>query len=155
MDDLVRALADADPAAALGALEALVQRDVGAKLFTVSVQHPVTGMARRAWTNAPEVYPVGGEKPLPENRWTEIVVRQRRTWVANTPQEVAELLFDHETIASLGCGAAVNLPVVVADRVLGTINLLDVPGHFTPERLAALDGLRLAAVAVLLRLGLE
>ena len=107
------ALADPDPQAALAALAALVQATVGARLYTVMALDPDTGMARRVWTSDPDTYPVGGEKPLPENPWTEIVIRARRTWVANTPEEVAGLLFDHATIARLGCGAALNLPVTV------------------------------------------
>lgn len=148
---LTAALADPDPQAALSALDALVQARLGARLFTVMEFDAATGISRRLWTNAPDVYPVGGEKPLPDNDWTRQVIRDRRAWVANTLDEVAAMLFDHETIASLGCGSALNLPIVVADQVVGTLNLLDVPGHFTPDRLAAADGLRLAGAAVLLR----
>lgn len=148
---LTAAFADADPGAALLALDALVQVRVGAKLFTVMAFDAATGISRRLWTNAPEVYPVGGEKPLPENDWTRHVILDRRPWVANTPAEVAAMLFDHETIAALGCGAALNLPIVVADQVIGTLNLLDAPGHFTPDRLAAAETLRLPGAAVLLR----
>ena len=148
---LAAALADPDPGAALSALDALVQATVGARLFTVMAFDAATGISRRIWTNAPETYPVGGEKPLPENDWTRQVIHDRRLWVANTPAEVAAMLFDHETIAALGCGAALNLPVVVADRVIGTLNLLDAAGHFTPERLAAAESLRLPGAAVLMR----
>ncbi|KGJ09041.1 hypothetical protein IC63_03255 [Paracoccus sphaerophysae] len=135
----------------MAALDALVQRRVGARLFTVMAFDATTGISRRIWTNAPEVYPVDGEKPLPQNDWTRQVIVQRRAWVANTPAEVAEMLFDHATIAALGCGAALNLPVVVADQVIGTLNLLDAAGHFTPARLAAAHTLRLPGAAVLLR----
>lgn len=150
--DFTAALADTDPMAVFAALEALVQDTVGAKLFTVMALDPVSGMARRVWTNAPDVYPVGGEKPMPDNAWTDLVIRQRRDWVANSPARVAELLFDHQTIASLGCGSALNMPIVVAGRVIGTLNLLDVEGHFTPERLAAAQQIRLPGAAALMRL---
>lgn len=151
-DDLATALTDADPKAALAAFEALVQTTVGARLFTVMLLDPATGMARRVWTNAPQVYPVGGEKPLPDNTWTDMVIRNRRIWVANTLPDVVELLFDHETIAGLGCGSALNMPVVVGGDVLGTVNLLDAEGHFTPARLAAVEALRVPAAAVMMRI---
>lgn len=151
MDDLAIALASSDPTDTLAAFEALVQRSVGARLFTVMRFDAATGLSRRIWTNAPDVYPVGGEKPLPDNAWTAHVIYQRRDWVANTPAEVAAMLFDHETIASLGCGAALNMPVVVADQVLGTVNLLDAAGHFTPQRLTAAGDLRVPAAAALMR----
>ena len=151
MRSLAAALADPDPSAALAAFADLVHRTAPARLFTMMSLDPATGISRRVWTNAPQVYPVGGEKPLPDNRWTDIVIRQRRTWVANSLPEVAELLFDHETIASLGCGSALNLPVVVGGDVLGTVNLLDAEGWFTADRLAAVETLRLPACAVLMR----
>lgn len=154
MDDLALALADPQSDASLAALERLVQARVGARLFTVMAFDQATGLSRRVWTNAPAVYPVGGEKPLPDNRWTDIVIRERQDWTANTRAEVAELLFDHETIAALGCGSALNMPVVVGDQVLGTVNLLDAEHHFTPQRLAAAQTLRLPAAAVLMRLRL-
>ncbi len=44
-----------------------------------------------------------------------------------------------------------NVPIVVAGRVLGTLNCLNVAGHFTPERIAAAETLKEAgAIAFLL-----
>lgn len=151
LEDLGAALALPEPVAALAALERLVQARVGARLYTVMAFDAATGLSSRIWTNAPDIYPVGGQKPLPANRWTDLVIRDRKDWVANTPPEVAELLFDHQTIAALGCGACLNMPIVVAGQVLGTVNLLDAAGHFTPERLAAARSLKLPAAAVLMR----
>ena len=149
--DFIAALAEGDPNAALAALDALVQQTVGARLFTVMALDPDTGISRRIWTNAPDFHHVGGEKPLPDNPWTDHVIRQRRDWVANSPDEIAALLYDHENIAALGCGAALNMVIVVGDRVLGTLNLLDAAGYFTPARLAAAETLRLPGAAVLMR----
>ena len=44
---------------------------------------------------------------------------------------------DFELIRSLGCESALNLPVVVAGRVIGTVNLLHEEGYYTDERVAA------------------
>jgi hypothetical protein len=41
---------------------------------------------------------------------------------------------DHETIWALGCGSVINIPVVIAGELLGTVNCLDVEHHYTPER---------------------
>ena len=54
---------------------------------------------------------------------------------------------DHAIIGALGCGAVLNLPVVIADRLAATVNLLDVEGHFTPARIAAAADLALPALA--------
>ncbi len=40
------------------------------------------------------------------------------------PPTSASIFLDHALIASLGCAAILNLPVVWNDRLLGTINLL-------------------------------
>jgi len=34
------------------------------------------------------------------------------------------VFFDHELIASLGCGSILNLPVATGGRILGTLNVL-------------------------------
>ena len=57
---------------------------------------------------------------------------------------------DHELIASLGCEAVLNLPVVAGGAVLGTLNCLDAAGAYTPDRVAAADALRLPGAAALL-----
>ena len=43
-----------------------------------------------------------------------------------------------------------NLPVVFADAVIGTVNCLDVRGYYTPERVAKVEGLApFAAMALI------
>jgi GAF domain-containing protein len=138
------------PAAAFAALARLADAAVGARLFTLMTFDPDTREARRIYTNAPEAYPTGGTKPVNPTRWTAHVLDERRVFVANTAEEVAEVFFDHELIAALGCAAALNLPIVVADRVVGTINCLDRAGTYTAERVAAAEGLRLPGAAAFL-----
>ena len=48
---------------------------------------------------------------------------------------------DADTIAALGCGSVLNLPVMQAGQVIGTLNLLEAPGHFTPPVVARAQGL--------------
>jgi hypothetical protein len=45
--------------------------------------------------------------------------------------------FDHALIASLGCGACINVPVCALGEVVGTMNILD-REHAYDERHAAL-----------------
>lgn len=150
LDALTAALAEPDPRSAPAALAALVAATVGARLVTLMRLDPETGESTRILSSHPDVYPLGGRKPLPQNDWTRLVIDARQTFVANTPEAVARVLFDHEVIASLGCGACLNLPLVAAGRVVGTLNLLDAAGFFTPERVAAAERLALPALAVVL-----
>ena len=121
---------------AYGALYQLSTALVPVRLWTVmSVDHQA-GLARRAYTNMPEAYPASGTKPMVHNAWSALVRDQHKCFIANTLSEIAEVFPDHEMIGSLGCGSVLNLPIVDAGQLIGTVNLLDVEGHFTAARVA-------------------
>lgn len=151
MTDLAAALAAKDqPAAYLAALERLVDERIGVRLFTTMTLDRARGVARRSHSNMPDAYPVSGEKPIPVNAWMEVIERGE-TFVANSHAEIAAVFPDHELIRSLGCESCVNIPVTIAGTVVGTLNCLHQAGHYTPERLAAAETLKLpGAVAFLL-----
>src|SRR5437899_1936913 len=69
-------------------------------------------------------YPVGGRKPLNTTPWTQQVLREQRPYLGRTHADIRAVFFDHELIASLGCGSILNLPVATAGRILGTLNVL-------------------------------
>lgn len=152
MSDLTTALASKDqPEATFQALGRLVQDVIGTKLFTLMEIDHVKGVARRNYTDSPEAYPVSGEKPMQHNRWSEQVEGQHQTFVANSIEEIDSVFPDAELIQSLGCESCMNVPIVVGGKVLGTMNLLNEAGYFTPERVAAAEGLKEAgAIAFLL-----
>lgn len=140
-----------EPAAIWSALQALAEAVVGARLFTVMAVDFEKDVAGRVHTSDPVNYAVSGTKPINRTRWFDIVHVERRPFVANTIEEIAEVFPDHETIRSLGCGSVVNLPVVIADELAGTVNLLDVEHYYTPERVkAAAERLSLPAKAAFL-----
>ncbi len=114
---------------------------LGTRLFTVTTQDEVAGVARRAYTSHPVEYPVSGTKPLTRDGWYDHCITGRQVFVANTTPEFAKYFFDHALITSLGLGSCINIPVVDGDRVLGTVNLLAEEQHFTLEKLAAYQGL--------------
>jgi len=62
------------------------------------------------------------------------VHKDRRYFVANTIADIAKVFPDYELIDSLGCQSVVNMPVVLGRELVGTVNMLDVEGHYTPER---------------------
>jgi len=123
-----------DPTSPYDALYTLVDGLIGVRLFTFMTLDNENQLARRNYTSNPEAYPVSGTKPIAWNDWSEQVIKGREYFIGNTPADVAAAFFDHELIASLGCGSAVNMPVIVGDAVIGTLNLLHAEGHFTPER---------------------
>ena len=60
---------------------------------------------------------------------------------------------DHAKIWSLGCGSVINTPVIVADQMLGTVNLLHEEQYYTPQRVADAGLLALPAKAAFLAVG--
>lgn len=134
------------PQEIFASLEDWVQKDVGAIIYSASVFHLAAGKSRRIYTNQPEIYPVSGLKDIIPNAWTAQVLDARKSFVANTLAEIATVFPDHPIIQSLGCGSVINMPVFLAGRFLGTVNVLHEPGYFTPDRVERLHALRPAAM---------
>ena len=119
---------------AFAALQALTEQTVGVKLFTFMTVDMQAEVARRAYTSDPVNYPTSGTKPIRYDSWFDIVHKERRYFVANTIADIAKVFPDYELIDSLGCQSVVNVPVVLGRELVGTVNMLDVEGHYTPER---------------------
>ena len=115
----------------------LVQTFIGTGLLTCSVYDMEARQSRRIYTENAEAYPVGGYKPISEGAWAEQVLERHEIYATLSIAEIAEIFFDWELIRSLGFDSNANIPVVVAGRVIGTLNLLDRTGYYTAERLAA------------------
>lgn len=119
---------------AFAALQALTEATVGAKLFTYMTVDMANEVARRAYTSDAANYPTSGTKPIRYDSWFDIVHKERRYFVANTIADIAKVFPDYELIDSLGCQSVVNMPVVLGGELVGTVNMLDVDGYYTPER---------------------
>jgi hypothetical protein len=128
------AIATAKGPEAFEALQVLVQATVGAKLVTVMIVDMENELSRRAYTSDPVSYPTSGTKPLNYGPWFDIVHKQRAFFIANTIEDIAKVLFDHELINELGCQSIVNMPIIMGDTLIAVVNMLNVEGHFTPER---------------------
>jgi len=82
----------------------------------------------------------GGQSP-----WTTRLLRQGLPFIGRDAAAIRAHFADHETILALGCESVLNLPVLWDGQVLGTVNLLHGPSHFTDEHARA--GMVLAAWA--------
>jgi hypothetical protein len=133
------------------ALHKIAEAVVPCRLFTVMTVDNANGLARRAYTSDPKNYPVSGTKPIHKDRWFSVVHDEKRTFVANTIVDIATVFPDFELIKSLGCGAVINLPVVLQGELKATINLLDAEQAYTPDRVALAESrLRLPAMLAVL-----
>ncbi|MFN4099189.1 MAG: GAF domain-containing protein [Pararhodobacter sp.] len=130
------------PDAVFAALHQAAKESAGARLFTVTVLDRAAGLARRAYTSHPADYPASGTKPIRSDPWSDHVIGDGHSFVANSTPEFAIYFSDHALINSLGCQSAMNIPVPDdSGLVVGTVNILDVAGHFTEERAEALEAL--------------
>ncbi len=142
---------DRQPQTTFDALFALALNTVGAKLFTLMSFDFERGVAARFFSNMPDAYPVSGTKPVNTTDWGQKVLHDKQIFVANDIEGIAKVFDDHQLIKSLGCESVINVPVVIGGNVVGTVNVLHEAGHFTPERIAAAETLKLpAAVCFLL-----
>lgn len=129
-----RSLDDPSGSPPYAALQVFCKQVIGAKLFTVMETDISAGLAHRAYSSDPKNYATSGKKPIPQNEWFDLVHVQRKPFVANTIAEISNVFPDHELIWSLGCGSVVNLPIIVDDEFVGTVNLLHEEHYYTPER---------------------
>ena len=129
------------PDDAYRALQVLTEKTVGVTLFTIMTVDMKAGLARRAYTSDPQSYPASGTKPIHFDDWFDIVHTKRRNFVANTLADIAKVFPDYDLIGSLGCGSVVNMPVILADELVCTMNVLHEEHHYTPERVAYLTRL--------------
>lgn len=157
MTDMVKALAHPDqPQATCAALEAQVKATVGAKLFTIMALDHDAQLARRCYSNMPEAYPTSAAKPMIQDAWAEQVIARQQPFVGNSIDALAEVFPDHPLIRSLGCESCLNIPIVIAGKVAGTLNCLHDAGYYTPERVRLAERVKEAgALALLLVASLE
>jgi hypothetical protein len=137
LDDLaqlVDALRGADhPARIFRAVETLSAAAIGHRLFTVMRFDVERAEVERVHTSMPAVYPVGGRKTKKETAWSDHTLRDMKVFRASGPDEIRAAFDDHATILSLGLGSALNIPLVLAGRSVGTMNLLHKAGWYTPQ----------------------
>ncbi len=120
------------------------------RLFTVMTFNLERKVSQRIYTDNPDAYPVGGEKQVMDTACTRSLLVEKKAFVGNTIEDLATVFPDWEKIQSLGLESCLNLPIVVDGKTLGSLNGLSIAGHFTPERIAAAEQLRLPGAATFL-----
>ena len=97
--------------------------------------------------------PTGGKartKPIVFDANYEAMSRDRKTYVANSLEAMEGDFPDLELIKTLGCGSAINMPIVAGGKMLGSVNLLHEEFHYGPERVAEVEKLVVPAMACFL-----
>jgi hypothetical protein len=103
-----------------------IKNNIGHKLITFTAIDISKKYVERIYTNNPKIYPLLGQKPIPKNKWSNILNNNSKNYfIGKNKKEIQKLFFDYETIFSLGCGSIINFLVKVNKVPLGTINILD------------------------------
>jgi GAF domain-containing protein len=131
---LADALRGADrPPRIFRAVEALSAAVIGHRLFTIMRFDAERAEVERVHTSLPAVYPVGGRKNKKDTAWSNHTLRDMKVFRASEPEAIRATFDDHATIASLGLGSVLNIPLVLAGRCVGTMNLLHEAGWYTAK----------------------
>jgi hypothetical protein len=134
LDHLVDALRSTDrPPRIYRAVETLSAVAIGHRLFTVMRFDAERSEVERVHTSMPSVYPVGGRKKKEATAWADHTLRDMKVFRATQPDQIRAAFDDHATIARLGLGSILNIPLVLAGRCVGTMNLLHDAGWYTAQ----------------------
>ncbi|OZI34537.1 GAF domain-containing protein [Bordetella genomosp. 10] len=143
VDALASACAGRDPVALFGAIDRYLRPLLGHTLCTVNRFEAERVAVRRLYSSDPRSYPPGGSKDKAGMPWGRHVLLERRVYVGEGEAAIRESFDDHAAIASLGLKSVINVPVVMGDVCLGTLNLLMPAERVTPAMVA---GARLGAM---------
>ncbi len=122
-----------EPSQLYAAVDALVQRAIGHKLFTIMRFHEATMEVERVYSSDTRAYPVGGRKPKRGTRWGQVVLDRGEVFIARDADEVRRTFDDHALIFSLGVGSIMNVPIGFCGRRLGTLNISNEAHWFRQE----------------------
>jgi hypothetical protein len=145
------------PKPALECLCASYRERVGFDSFTVTLlKQPIhaghkINSGYRVYSTMPETHPVVVEVLFSSPEWADAMIVKKRTLVMDTVEEYRRYYDGWAVVQQAGLHSAVNIPVVVNDTAIGTINLMSSSeSHFNPERLAAAQELHAVSALTLM-----
>lgn len=141
------------PGRIFDAVQAVAAKAIGYKLFTIMLFDAERFEVERLYTNMPSVYPVGGRKKKAATAWGAHTLASMKVFRATNSEGIRQMFDDHETLAGLGIGSILNIPIAYDGRCVGTMNLSHEEGWYRPEHepLGLLIGSFLSAPLALLQ----
>ena len=142
MDDAISR--SGQPKPALECLCASYQAIVGCDLFTATLlkQPTRTGQAimsgYRMYSTMLKTHPAVVEVSFRNPEWVDTMTVKKHTLVMDTVEQYRRYYDTWAVLRQAGLLSAVNIPIVVNDAAIGTINLMSrTESYFSAERLAA------------------
>ena len=78
-----------------------LSKEIGFKLFTLTVMHPKKKIVTRIYSSNKKIYPVGGEKKIPKNSH-HITIKEKKSFIPNNKKQIEKYFYDHKVITDLG-----------------------------------------------------
>ena len=142
----------AGPAAVFDLLAARLGESAGFKLLTLLTLDEDGARLVRPFSSRPDQFPCGAADPVENTRWFRRLFVEQEAVIANDGVSIRSWLPQFTNAAVLGYDSLLNLPIVVAGKVLGLINVMDGRDHFDSGRVEAIrNEMPLAALAILAR----
>ena len=113
----------------------ILLKEIDFKLFTLTVMHPKKKFVTRIYSSNNKIYPVGGQKKVPRNYWAKVTIKEKKSFIGNNKKQIEKYFYDHKIITDLGCESILNQVIVFNNETIGTMNLLNIKGHFSKEHL--------------------
>lgn len=123
---------------------------IGHRMFTVLDHDAETGTVGRLYSSDPEAYPVAGTKPMGPTPWGELVLKQGKPFVGKDAAALRWAYPDHARLFAMGLNSALNMPMRLGAKTLGTLNLTHEAGHYHEGHLQVGSILAALLVPVLL-----
>ncbi|WP_244173347.1 GAF domain-containing protein [Caballeronia temeraria] len=131
---LARAMREpAQPATLFDAVAAVAAQTIGFRLFTIMAYDARNHEVERVFTNMPEIYPAGGRKKKRGTAWATQILQELRPFRGETAHDIRNAFDDHMTMANLGLGSILNIPIAYGGECIGTMNLTHVEHWYTRE----------------------
>lgn len=122
---------------AFAALSEAADHLIGHRLFTIMAFDEDAIEVERLYTSNPDAYPTGGRKKKKDTAWGRQVLEQGKPYIGHTANDIRTHFNDHELIIGLGLESVLNMPIRLAGRTLGTMNLLHGLNHYDEADLPA------------------
>jgi GAF domain-containing protein len=130
---------ECQPGALFAAFDRVCGETFGHRLFTILAWAPATNDVERLYSSRPDDYPLLGRKAMGPTEWGAHVLKGGKTWIGRNADDIRWAFPDHELIASLGCAACINAPVLWNGQVLGVVSVLGPEGAYGEDDLHGLD----------------
>ncbi|HTM79204.1 MAG TPA: hypothetical protein VL133_16440 [Devosia sp.] len=111
----------------------------GVRTVTWLATAPDRSVTHRIGTTDPVGFPIGGFDPIDDSAWNQRIFGEKRAIVGDTPEQMAQFIPETDQLVTMGYGATLCAPIIIAGDVPGVVCLLGDAGIFTPATLAEID----------------